>query len=1333
MLVRRKSTSKTKQKHGGLLAAGISLSLCIALCIAWAPLPALAQTAGKGTLQGTVTDPTGAVIPHATVTATDDATGIVTTRRSSSAGFFTIAPLPPSTYTVTVKAPGFKTLVQKNIVLNALQILSLNLKLAVGQATQNVTVTSAPPVLHTADATVGLTVQHNMYANLPLQMNGIQRDPTAFGTLTPGTKGGDRLPVVGGTGNYLGQLYLDGMPAETVSQQGDNRLVSQAVDVDAVNQFQMVTSTPPAEYMGAGSENFTLKSGGLHYHGEVSDFVRNTAFDAWSFTNKHATLTKIINGTPTQVPAPKPAEHQNELSITFGGPVPHTGHKLFFFFAYDKFHTRTIRGPSLFTIPTMAMRKGDFTQLAGTLTGNNTLGGISGEDPNTNPAFLYDPTTNSCSGGNCSRQPFVTTKNGTPTYNVIPSGDISPIAQKMESFLPKPSTSALTDNYLGSVPKGFDNHVIDWRIDWDVSSKQRISTLGTMGATNYLNNYGAGGSAPTAYGYLPLPYTGGDLANIFPKNYMVEDDYTISPSLVNQIKYGFTRFFQDIHNATQGLKQYEIGAMGITNLPGGQAGEEFPGAAFGATPTFGDALTGWTSNGNSVSTQLTTPNNYALTDNLLWQKGKHALTIGATFQWQQINNANPATLTGVLPIKYNAFSTADFSGNTLDDSNSGYSYASFLLGAVGGSTSNATSAPGLGIHYVSELAGRYKTFSPYIQDEYKVNSKLTLDLGLRWDYLPPFHELKNRWTFFNPNLTNPLTGTKGMLQFAGSYGGPGVSCGCKTPVHTYYGNWGPRVGLAYSFTPNTVLRAGYAQVFSQAGGVGGRGGAANGTGQTGFNTTALGPTETGTGINAGPSYYLNPNSAYLGSKANTDLFGKGFTYPAAPPPSVAAQELNTGYYVNGNRQFVGAGSVSYADPYFSGRAPELELFNFGIEHAITPNMTLTINYVGNESHFITDSKRTAGNIRGYWSGEMDPKYLAGLGSLVGDTGQPLLDSPADSANVAKVLAVFPNAPHPAFIQKAAAVNSSATIAHMLVPFPQYSGMSDTWGNVGNYSYQSMQVTLQQRMTHGLTFNFNLTWSKNIGDQRTFRSGYAIPADAISHGKRGFKMDAMDRGLTTEDTPIVFHGYGVYQLPFGHGHFGGSSNLVNALAGGWQLSGIYTYSDGTPINVTWSGCSGSTYPGQGQCMPDIATHFQGAARTNGSYGSGPNGYQYSNLGHVKYLNVNAFAQPEDISPTGSVEGSTKHVPQYLIGNAPVAAPYNLWNPSSWDLDLGMHRTFPLHWEGTQFVFEADCVNALNHVVFRGPNATWSQGSTSFGTISGIANSPRDWQFAGHINF
>jgi hypothetical protein len=185
-----------------------------ALAFLFLLVPAGAQTAGEGSIEGTVTDSTGAAVPGATVTITDNATGIKSMHIATGAGFFSISPVLPGTYTVKVEAKGFETLVQDNVVVDALQTRTLAPVLAVGAASQTVTVTGAPPVLDTADATIQLTMENTTYSNLPIQTNNAQRDPTAFGILSPGSQSGSRLPVIGGTGNYLGQLYLDGMPAD---------------------------------------------------------------------------------------------------------------------------------------------------------------------------------------------------------------------------------------------------------------------------------------------------------------------------------------------------------------------------------------------------------------------------------------------------------------------------------------------------------------------------------------------------------------------------------------------------------------------------------------------------------------------------------------------------------------------------------------------------------------------------------------------------------------------------------------------------------------------------------------------------------------------------------------------------------------------------------------------------------------------------------------------------------------------------------------------------------------------------------------------------------------
>jgi hypothetical protein len=566
-----------------------------------------------------------------------------------------------------------------------------------------------------------------------------------------------------------------------------------------------------------------------------------------------------------------------------------------------------------------------------------------------------------------------------------------------------------------------------------------------------------------------------------------------------------------------------------------------------------------------------------------------------------------------------------------------------------------------------------------------------------------------------------------MLQFAGNYGGTGVSCGCRTPVKTYWKNFGPRIGVAYAVDDKTVFRFGFAQVFSQAGGVGGRGGNAGGTGQTGFNVSANATPELTSSVNAGPSFYLN-NGATFTSKglANTDLFGKGFAYPANPTPDLEAQLLQTGNYLDSNGKLVNAGSVSFADYYLSGRAPEFIFFNAGFERSITRDLTLSVNYVGDQAHFLS----TGSNARGYWANQLNPAYLAGLGGVTDSTGsKPILIAAATSANVAKAQTAMPGISIPTFYQNAANANPSSstlTIGKGLVAFPQYSGVSDLWGsNSANQAYHSLQIALEQRLSHGLTFTVNYTFSKNIGDDGTFRSGFAIPSAALSGGGKSWKQDRIERSWTTISAPQSLHAFGVYKLPFGKGHFGSDSFLVRTLAGGWQLSGIYSYSSGSPMAVTWNGCSGTNYPGQGQCMPDVNTAFPGHnARINGSYGSGPNGTTAANLGKVAYVDSHAFIAPSNISKV-----STQ---QYLIGNAPRTRPLNLNNPGTQNLDASLRRSFTLPRE-MSIVFEADCLNVWNKVTFSAPNATF--GSPSFGTINGISGTyaPRDFQFAGHFNF
>jgi len=1284
--------------YAGWAGVGRSLSLVLILCMGFMTFEATAQTGGEGALEGTVTDTTGAVIPTATVTAINQASGVATVRKTSSAGLFEITPLIPGVYTVTVEASGFEVLRQENIEVNGLSITGLNPVLQIGSASQSVTVSEAPPALQTTNATLGDVITNDTYESLPDLMGGQQRDPTAFATLMPGAAPGSRAPIFEGTGNYLAEVYLDGIPTTTPNQQGDNRVLVNGVPVESVEQMQTISSGPSAEYQGAGALSFTTKSGGRQYHGTIADFVRNTIFDTWGYTAPWATQHALVNGIATTMPAGKPVEHQNELSASVGGPIKYTRGKGFFFFNWDQYHGRSGVSPSLFTVPTTLMTQGNFSQL-----GTGT--------------YIYNPLTNSCNGNTCTRQPF-TDSNGNP--NIIPSQYISAISQYEQKFLPAPSLPTLANNYLAGGISGYDNHEYSGKIDFDVTNNQRLSFFFAHGIRQSVG-YGAN---------LPVPYADSDSSSISPTDLVLEHSWVITPRLVNQFAYGFTRFPQPVLAPTDGLKPYRGGPdVGIGGLPTGQASDDFPGSTFGTSTAFPNAPSEWTENGASDSSHNVVPNAYTIVDNLQWTKGKHSITFGVQTQWLEDNTSSQSSPSGIYTQSWSAISTANYVGTSLSDTTTGYSYASFLLGAV---NSGATSVP-----LFIETAGRYHPVSPYVQDDWKMTPTLTVNLGLRWDYLPPYKEAEDRWSFFQPNWLNPLTDSYGELEYAG-YRGANISCMCRTPVQTYWKNWGPRLGFAWEVNNKTVVRGGFALAYSRAGGVGGRAGDSTGTGQTGFGSNIVLPSAINTGVGATPSYYLNDSTAFQAAgMANTNFGGPGYSIPAPAGPSISSLTIGTGNYVNGSGSYVTAsGAPSYADPYLSGRAPEFEFFNFGIQRSLTENLTLSANYAGSESHFIAGAGEP-----GFWSGQLDPQYVGILGSVVASDGKTnILNAPATQANIAIAEAADPGINIPGFFAAAGAVSSVPTIGRALRPYPQYSSPpSPEWDNIGNLVYHSLQITLKQREWRGLSYTLNYTYSKNIGDDGTVRSAFPVPASASSNGQVLPGNNRADRDLTTDDLPQDLSIFGLYSLPFGRGHIGGDNFFVRNIVGGWAVSSVFTYLSGNPLLVTASGC---TTPSAGTCMPDLVPGMKNQVRQNGSWGKGITG---KNLAAVHYLNSNAFKLPNAF-PLGTVAGCQTTTAQpgilasspycstqiTMIGDSP-RTNLNLWSPSHYNLNASVRRSFNLSPERVKFIFQADCSNVTNKVTFGGINTTYSTASSStFGEVTSVSGN-RDFQFSGRITF
>src|SRR6185312_7309047 len=284
----------------------------LACCLAFlgATISAFGQAGGTGSIQGTVTDPTGAVVAGASVSALNVTTGVETTRQTTDAGFYVLPLLPAGEYKLSVKATGFQTFAQEHIVLDALQVVGVSPKLQLGQSTQSVTVQEAPSMLKTDDAALGGSIQNQVYDTLPLAMNASARDPSAFASLVVGVNNYSTQPAGPSTGSFNGgqtyqnETYIEGLPLTSAGTESDTRNLAFGVSVEAVEQFQVETAGAKAMYEGQGMSNYVFKSGTNQFHGGVFEYFRNTDFDARGFF----ALTT-------------PIEHQNEFGASIGGPI----------------------------------------------------------------------------------------------------------------------------------------------------------------------------------------------------------------------------------------------------------------------------------------------------------------------------------------------------------------------------------------------------------------------------------------------------------------------------------------------------------------------------------------------------------------------------------------------------------------------------------------------------------------------------------------------------------------------------------------------------------------------------------------------------------------------------------------------------------------------------------------------------------------------------------------------------------------------------------------------------------------------------------------------------
>ncbi len=738
----------------------------LALAVA---LPVLAQS-DRGTITGTVSDQGGAVVPSATVTAVLSESNAEYKTVTTATGDYTLALLPPGTYRITVEVPGFKRFIQTGVRAEVAQTVRLNIALEVGNASESVSVQADAPMLQTESAEQSTTIDKESLLALPIyfgsgQGGGAIRNPLTFATLVPGavyqTASNEQIRV-NGFPNQSFKILIEGQDATNgLTQQNANTTVP---SMEAVQEFTLQSSGFSAEYgqVLGGIFNFTTRSGTNQFHGSGFEYLTNEDLNAGvPFTNSG-------NGHLL-----RPRTRKSDYGATVGGPVLvpkiYNGrNKTFFFFNFEGYDDQKSSAPALNTVPTAAMRNGDFSGILD----NRQLG----TDPLGRPILentIYDPATRRTVNGQIVTDPF--------PGNIIPPTRIDPVAAKIQALFPAPTNSSNTNNWVQVYPNPKTQQIISFKIDQNVGDKNKISFYYGHQNTHQL-------SAPDG---LPLPLSAIRDQMLHSDTFRLNFDRVITPTLILHAGIGEQHFYNP-DSAPAGVLGYD--AVGKLGLKGG-AVDGFPRIA-GLSNSFGGMALGvGPTNGNHYTTEKPT----AVT-NLTWVRGPHTYKTGAEFRLDSFSNVqvvgNGSNATGSFTFSGNETGLPYLQSTNIGGGTIGNPYASFLLGG----------ADSASVSNVSEPQWRRHAFGVFIQDTWKVTPKLTVDYGVRWDLESYGHELYYRESAFDPKVPNPSAG--GLLG-AVTYEGYGQGrCNC-TFSHPYPYALGPRLGVAYQIRPKTVLRGGW--------------------------------------------------------------------------------------------------------------------------------------------------------------------------------------------------------------------------------------------------------------------------------------------------------------------------------------------------------------------------------------------------------------------------------------------------------------------------------------------------------------------------------------------
>jgi hypothetical protein len=1007
----------------------------------------------RGTLSGRVTDPSGSVIPNVKVTAINNDTGARFETTTTDTGEYTLPFLIPGPYRLTVDAEGFKTYVQERVQVGTNQRVSQDIALQIGASTESVTVTADAALVSATTASVGQVITTHQIENLP--MNG--RTPLSLAQLsfgvTPNSDPRFTRPFdnSGPSGFSMGggQSQSNELLLDGTPDMTRNRRVAYNPPVDAVSEIKVEAFQPDAAYgnTGGGTVNVVMRGGTNEFHGSVYEFNQVSALKATPWFTRIAGQRKSVT-------------RFNQYGVSAGGPVwipkiVNGRNRLFWFYSFEGIR-QSEPEPLFSTVPTAEQRRGDFSALL-------RLG----------PSYtIYDPMTGTLQGGSVRRTAF--------QNNVIPPNRLNPIAQSILDFVPLPNQPGVvgengyngTNNYFNNSVRSdrFSGHM--GRLDFNASDRNKM--FWNFRFNDRLEDRSDRFGNDITGNYLTRTNWGTTF----------DDVHTFTPTLLFNVRFGWTRFIEANTRQSTGFDPTSLGLPGYVATNSSRL--LFPRIDFGQITDLSD------SGGDYVPFDT-----FQIFGALTKVAGGHTLKFGTDLR-RQIESSNGF---GNSVGQYTFATNWTNPGTGQASAPLGQDIAAFLLGLPTGGNFDVNATRTNQAYY----------YAFFVQDDWRVRSNFSLNLGLRYERETGTVERFNRTIVgFDPAAINRVS-EAARAAYAANPNSPinvlpasrfnptgGIIFASEDHRHVYSTSpwaFSPRLGFSWSpWGANTVLRGGAGVFYNTYG--------TFGIQQPGFSqSTPIAITDN----------FLNPQAA----PTLANPFPQGIQRPVG-----AANGINT---------YLGQ-SFRFTNPDL--QQPFLWRWSFNIQRALGSNIVTEIGYMGSRGAHLAE-------------GDTDLNYVP---------AEYLSTSPVrDQAAIDRLARVVPN-PFAGLLPGTGLNGATTTVEQLVRPYPQFSGsggVSTNSLNLGRSWFHMLQARVEKRYSNGFNLLANFQWSKMIEELRRLN-----PSDPL-----------LEHRIADEDRPLRLVLSGSYELPFGRGKAVGSGvgGFWNALIGGWQFNAIYIAQSGSPIN------------------------------------------------------------------------------------------------------------------------------------------------------------------------